>query len=139
MPYSDIMAPPNNTLCNDPLSRTTYDQYLLFIAMCITSMCICVFKRQYQKTFVVDTTLVLLIDNTKPEIVNIKDLAHLWDNNYNYDVFINKRNTLQCTKREIKCVIVHCISHGDTDSFLCSDGKKLSLDFIRHELGDVET
>ena len=41
---------------------------------------------------------------------------------------------------DYKCIIFHCISHGgnDGDSIQCSDGKKIELDFLRHELNDKD-
>eukprot|EP01084_Bolivina_argentea_P123166 218283_1 len=90
---------------------------------------------------------------------NVSDLIELWRDEYKYDVFVCNNEDLnkvannfelKCTKREVirfidvhksklkdnsyNCVIVHIISHGWEDSFISSDLKTISNEFIRHEL-----
>ena len=82
---------------------------------------------------------------------NIQKLINLWRKHYNYDVFVCKPESLDCSKEDIidfvdECtkrlsegayngVIVHIISHGSKgDYFISSDNQQISLDFIKHEV-----
>eukprot|EP01084_Bolivina_argentea_P031170 57697_1 len=118
-------------------------------------------KREYMKAFVVNKSLVLIIaisnfDDEKLFLsgvkANVSKLVNLWENNYNFNVFVLNKETLYCTKKNIidfidehtklfdkihyHAAIVHFISHGinESDSLMCSDGKAIELDFLRHEL-----
>eukprot|EP01084_Bolivina_argentea_P251427 421683_1 len=134
---------------------------LLAIPACIIVVCYAWCHNQYNKAFVVNKTLVLLIgisqfDERKlflPGVrIAIDTLSNLWEVIYNYDVFICKNDTLDATKNDIidfidkykkrlddpqyNGVIIHIISHGsETDSFLTSDGKHMKTSgFIQHEI-----
>ncbi len=131
--------------------------YLLIIPIIIIIIVIVYCRKQYMNAFIVDKALVLIIgcsqfDDKKKYLPGVKrnvdDLTNLW-RKYNYHVLRCNIDTLYCTKRDIikfvenklklfdnsyKCVIVHVISHGSSNSFTSSDLKEIKLDFIRHEL-----
>eukprot|EP01084_Bolivina_argentea_P237089 398554_1 len=161
-PISAILAA--TSITNNKMLYSVITSFFIIIILAFVFGYI-YFRRQYNKAYVVDNALVLLIGvsqfNDRKKFLpgvkqNIDKLQNLWEN-YHYDVFIIKQDTLDATKAEIihfideivqntlklkndyKCVIVHCISHGDSNSLLCSDGNKLCLDFICHELSDVES
>eukprot|EP01083_Nonionella_stella_P203581 742783_1 len=122
---------------------------------------IVLYRRGYMNAFIVDKALVLIIgvsqfDEKTAHLPGVKrnvlDLKELWDNKYQYDVFICNPTTLYCTKSNVinfideylpkleetlyQAIIVHIISHGlsDIDSFMCSDSKNVKIDFIKHEI-----
>eukprot|EP01084_Bolivina_argentea_P299667 516555_1 len=141
-------------------------RYLWFLLVIPVIIVCCVgiyFNRQYGKDFVVKKSLVLIIGisqfNDKKLFLpgvpqNIVDLVILWREQYNYDVFVCNEDTFHSTKDEVQdfidkykeklmsdmygSVIVHVISHGLEDEFICSDGKTMKLDFICHELISTE-
>eukprot|EP01084_Bolivina_argentea_P111323 198669_1 len=149
-----------------PFELPIYAIALIILAciICVIGTCYGVYKhylqrKYYQNAYVIDNALVFIIGisqfndrslflKTVPQ--NVKDLVELWGEEYNYDVYVCKNDSLDATKNDVidfidvhktklqcsdyKCVIVHVISHGGEDSITCSDEKSLDLDFIRHEL-----
>eukprot|EP01084_Bolivina_argentea_P076143 137973_1 len=140
--------------------RVNYTMLLLLIVpfsiICFIAM-YC--KKQYQNAYVVHKALVLIIGIEKFDdehsllsgvTQNIADLTNLWENRYNYDLFVCNRDVMYISKADViefidthktkitsglyQCVIVHIISHGVADGFYCSDGKKCTIGFISHEL-----
>eukprot|EP01084_Bolivina_argentea_P224687 379885_1 len=145
------------------LQKYLYLLLLLIIPLIIICSVAIYCKQQYDKAFVVDKALVLIIGvsqfdkktNCLPGVKqNVYDLVELWKDKYNYDVCVCNMETLYSNKLDIqsfidnhknkindyKCVMVHVLSHGsessDTseDAFLSSDGKTVEMDFICHEL-----
>eukprot|EP01084_Bolivina_argentea_P078252 141968_1 len=145
--------------------KTSYLLILLVpFGILIFSICgiLVYYKKQYDKAYVIDKALVLIIgcsqfDNKKSFLPgvqqNIFDLKNLWENDYNYHVFVCNEMSLYSNKYQIihfideykeklnasdyKCVIVHVISHGNENGFISSDHKNVSFDFIQHELIDA--
>eukprot|EP01084_Bolivina_argentea_P291253 500548_1 len=138
--------------------------YVIIIIICVLIF-ICYVQYKYKQAFVIDHVLVLIIGISKfdtdtmdlPGVCrNVRDLKNLWRNYYNYDVLICNEDTLCCTKEDIidfidngldllkhetkyKCAIIHVLSHSSQkDSFLTSDGQKIQLDFLIHELSDID-
>eukprot|EP01083_Nonionella_stella_P046618 124788_1 len=137
----------------------------LIILLSIATLIYC--RKNYMNAFVLENVLVLIIgvskyddsDSDLPDLVgvkqNVSDLEDLWRDKYKYDVFVCNANTLYSSKADVVhfiqdgmlkledknnnygCVIVHIIAHGSDDFFNTSDGKDVSLDFIRHELVTV--
>eukprot|EP01084_Bolivina_argentea_P251431 421688_1 len=124
---------------------------LLAIPCCIVIVCCIWCKKEYNKAFVVNKVLVLLIgisqfDDRQLLLPGVRyaidKLSQLWKGVYNYDMFVCKEETLDATKEDVinfidkykkmldniettqqySGVIVHIISHGsETDSFITSD------------------
>eukprot|EP01084_Bolivina_argentea_P020541 38192_1 len=150
-------------------SESSDDYYLYLIILLILFIIICFsfiaiyYKREYDKAFVVDGALVLIIgcsqfDDKKSFLPgvkkNISDLKDLWRDTYNYDVFICKEQTMYSTKQDVidfvdfhkskletntyQCVILHVISHGKNkgDTFVSSDHKDIHLEDIKREFTD---
>eukprot|EP01084_Bolivina_argentea_P148842 260140_1 len=124
-----------------------YGLLSLVVIICFFCMSLLYWRKHYNKAFIVDNALVLIIgiskfDNSNSNLSgveqNVIDIKHLWRVIYQYDVFVCKEN-LYCTKRDVikfidthkkklqskiyASVIVHIISHGFDDTFLTSDGK----------------
>eukprot|EP01084_Bolivina_argentea_P148626 259806_1 len=136
--------------------------YLLFLLIipCVIIVAITIYCRiQYMNAFIVDKSLVFIIavcqfddktlflDGVKQ---NVRQLLDLWQDSYNYDVFVCNKDTLYCTKQDIidfidnhkcklknkeyKSVIVHIITHGSQNTFKTSDMKSIDIAFVTHEL-----
>eukprot|EP01084_Bolivina_argentea_P296444 510574_1 len=145
-----------NILFNDDY---LYLLLLLIIPIIIIIISIVYCRQQYMSAYVIDNALVLIIgisqfDDKKQFLKgvpqNVEQLIELWDRNYHYDVFVCNVDTLYCSSADVidfidenkkrltescyKCVIVHIISHATPDSFITSDNKNLSMEFIMHEL-----
>eukprot|EP01084_Bolivina_argentea_P217774 369701_1 len=136
--------------------------YLLFILLIpiLIILLICIYCRlQWQNAFVVNKALVLIIgicqfDDKEKFLAGVKknviDLMHLWNNLYQYHVFVCNSDTLYCTKQDIvkfmdkyktkledksyNAVIVHLISHGSDGFIDTSDEKQIKTEFFTHEL-----
>eukprot|EP01084_Bolivina_argentea_P125798 222835_1 len=116
--------------------------------------------KRYTNAYVVKKVLVLIIGiaqfDDKNKFLdgvrrNVNDLVNLWKN-YKYDVVVCHEKTLYSTKYDVidfidkyktkleeeyyQSVIVHIISHGfdKGQSFLSSDHKTISMEWIKHEL-----
>eukprot|EP01083_Nonionella_stella_P006352 18441_1 len=154
----------NNTLqyLNHEESKVMNGLFYLYIAIAIVLvtvlMVVICCAIQYMNAFVVDKALILIVavsqfnDNTELKKLkgvkqNVDDLAGLWRDVYGYDLFISNDGTKQdiidfidLHKQRLsrdngyKSVIVHLISHGETGSILSSNGQKVYLDFIFHEI-----
>eukprot|EP01083_Nonionella_stella_P020621 57200_1 len=137
--------------------------YLLIIAVviCLLVVVYCL-RKCYMNVFVVDNALVWIIGisifddentNNLPGIErNVADLVNLWRDAHQYDVNVFHHKTLRGTKDDIiefidshateladdgnnyKCIIVHVLSHGSERHFLASDGQKVAIDLIHHEI-----
>eukprot|EP01083_Nonionella_stella_P210816 762839_1 len=137
--------------------------YLLIIAVviCLIVVVYCL-RKCYMNVFVVDNALVWIIGisifedentNNLPGIErNVADLVNLWRDAHQYDVNVFHHKTLRGTKDDIiefidshateladdgnnyKCIIVHVLSHGSERHFLASDGQKVAIDLIHHEI-----
>eukprot|EP01084_Bolivina_argentea_P253496 425836_1 len=173
--YNLIPNNPNECLLCDTDSQTVsqcvdyirslHNEYLyLWLLLLLPFILCCViasyWKIQYDKASVVRRSLVLIIGisqfDDKTLLLdgvrqNIDDLVELWNDKYNYDVYVCNEPTLYCTKQQVinfidmyvnkikygiyDAVIIHVISHGSNDDvFITSDRKNLKLDFICHEL-----
>eukprot|EP01084_Bolivina_argentea_P008485 15880_1 len=122
-------------------------------------------QKEYMNAFIVDKALVLIIAISqfdKKELLldgvlqNVDQLSDLWSSVYNYDIHVCNKNTLHCSKKDIvefvdqckhklddityKAAIIHVISHGyddDQTCFMTSDGEKMKLNFIYHEITEA--
>eukprot|EP01084_Bolivina_argentea_P274467 467847_1 len=157
----------NHSIKYFKLKPIVNDHYLYLLFLGIIPLCICsilmYFKHEYGKAFVVNRALVLIIGISEfdddelqlPGVVqNIINLKELWQNKYNYDVFVCNQHTLYSTKINImdfidnhcklidsdtyQAVIVHVLSHGSGHSFTCSEGNQVEIEFIIHELTNAE-
>eukprot|EP01084_Bolivina_argentea_P241235 405028_1 len=143
---------------------TVYLYFLLMLVpLVICNVLIYVYYRSYMNSYIVKDSVVLLIGvekfdgmyNSLPNVrKTINNLTALWRKTYNYRVFVCQKDMLSpskadivkfmdqhlnCIDNEIKCVIVHIASHGSGEgSFLSSDLEEISLDFIQHELSNID-
>eukprot|EP01084_Bolivina_argentea_P047931 88365_1 len=139
--------------------KTLYFLLLLLIPLFMICIIGIYCKQQYNKALVVNKALVLIIGISQFHDLksflggvkqNVDDLIELWKEKYNYNVFVCNKDTLYSTKKDVinfidkqktkleensyDCVIIHIISHGNEDSFVCSNGKKIKMEFFYHEL-----
>eukprot|EP01083_Nonionella_stella_P250545 865261_1 len=144
--------------------RTIFDRNWLYLCIIPVIIILFVggwVRMIYNSAFVVGHGLVFIIacshfdDKTNHHDLkgvpqNVSDLKKLWKDTYKYDVNICNDDTLHCTKRDVlhfidshrskiqqkkyNAVLIHVISHGDSNSFTTSDGKQIEIDFIQHEL-----
>eukprot|EP01084_Bolivina_argentea_P320342 555801_1 len=131
------------------------------ISICMGVMVILIYYRyKYAKSYIVDKALVLIIGVSQfeerewflPGVPNcVNQLRELWEEKYNYDVYIcntvfysNKVDIIKfiddhrhnLEEKGYKSVIVHVLSHGvdEGTAFATSDKKKVKLDHILPEL-----
>eukprot|EP01084_Bolivina_argentea_P230706 389183_1 len=163
-----VVSPSNYTLQyyiipSDVDKKYLYLLLLLVLPAIIIGIIFIYCKKQYNNAYVVNKALVLIIgiSNFNDDELflpgvhqNVIDLKQLWKDKYNYEVLICNSDTLCSTKRTVeafvdrhmtkihnlpyKAVIVHIISHGSADGFICSDLKEINIDFICHELATAE-
>eukprot|EP01084_Bolivina_argentea_P282268 483129_1 len=158
--YTNQIEHTNTTKFNNDY---LYFLFLLIIPLFLIAIVVWYCRKGYMNAFIVDNTLVLIIgisyfDDEKlllPGVAqNVMKLKRLWRDLYNYDVFVCNDDGLYCTKQSVinfidkykekliekvyNGVIVHIISHGDIDnSFTTSDGYRINVGFIQHELVSI--